>query len=180
MRKIDMINVGYIIKKMFASKSLIRMGSLIASTSRSLITTNISTKVVPVIRPTVRYSSKSIKDVLAVNNPETNQRVFQKLKVIGQNYKKFLSVAVPIGSTLGVAFVGAHLLDIKNEENRKITNKELVGYPIVGIILGGFIGATSPVWICFSPIYYIAGGETTAALIKVILAAILLSDEKKD
>lgn len=131
-------------------------------------------------------SLKSIKDIQVIDNLNLNHnhKVYEKLKVIGNNYKKFLSVAVPVGSTLGTAFVIGHMFDIKEQEKRPLSNKEMIGYPIVGVILGGFIGATSPVWICFSPVYFIAGGEITASLIKVILAGILLSDDndnnKKD
>jgi hypothetical protein len=131
-------------------------------------------------------SLKSIKDMPMIDNLNLNHnhKVYEKLKVIGNNYKKFLSVAVPVGSTLGTAFVIGHMFDVKSEEKRQLSNKEMIGYPIVGVILGGFIGATSPVWICFSPVYFIAGGEITASLIKIILAGILLSDDndnnKKD
>lgn len=124
-------------------------------------------------RTVVRRQSSRL--ATALDNPENAAKVFRKLKVMGQNYKGYLKYSVGTGSVLGGAFTAAHIADI--HETRKLSNKEMVAYPIAGVIGGGFLGATAPVWIIFAPIGYVFGYDNMAAIAKVVLAGVLLGDD---
>lgn len=125
-------------------------------------------------RQAVRYKSRLLE---ALDNPETSKKAFDKLRVMGNNYKGYLKYTVGTGSVLGGTFAGAHMLDIADD--RKLNRKEMIAYPIAGVIGGGFIGATAPVWIIFAPVGYVFGFDNAAALARAALATVLLSDEGK-
>jgi hypothetical protein len=119
---------------------------------------------------------KASRLVQALDNPENARRIFEKLKVVGHNYKGYLEWSVGPGAVLGGMFSAAHMADVAEE--RKLSNKEKVAYPVAGLIGGGFLGATAPVWIVFAPVGYVFGYDNVAALAKVVLAGVLLGDEK--
>lgn len=125
----------------------------------------------PIQRVPVR-GNKLLANIVEKSNAKD---ITRKLRVISRNYMGYIKWTGGIGGVLGGTFAGAHMLDIADD--RKLSRKEMVAYPIAGTIGGGFLGVTSPVWIMFAPIGYVLGYDTTAALAKVVLSGILLSDD---
>lgn len=96
---------------------------------------------------------------------------------MGRNYKGYIKYAAGTGAVAGTAFSTAHMLDIKEE--RKLSHKEMIAYPVGGAITGAALITMSPVIIVFSPVVYLFGDEAAGALAKIILGGILLSDDKE-
>lgn len=113
--------------------------------------------------------------VAALDNPENAKKVFEKLREMGVKYKGYIKWSGGIGAGLGSTFAGAHMLDVADD--RKLSRKEMVAYPIIGSIGGAFIGVTSPVWVIFAPVGYVFGYDNVAALAKALLAGAILSDD---
>lgn len=111
----------------------------------------------------------------AIDDPEVMQKAFTKLKTMGNSYKGYLKYTAGTGALGGLVLSTAHTLDVK--DSRTLLRTEMVGYPILGIIGGAFVGATSPVWIIFAPIGFVLGYDNMAAIGKLIVAGTLLSDD---
>lgn len=116
--------------------------------------------------------------VRALDNPEMASRVFSRLTTIGRNYIGYIRMAAPVGATVGTLLGLAHCIDI--QEDRKLSRKEILAYPVIGGVGGAFLGVSAPVWIIFAPIGYVFGYEGMSMIAKTLMAAVLLSDEKKE
>lgn len=124
------------------------------------------------VRRQSSYLTKAVKD------PENAKKVFERAMHMAHNYKGYIKTSGSIGAVVGVTFAGAHMLDVLDE--RKMSRKEMLMYPIVGTVGGAFLGVTAPVWVLFAPLTYVFGHETMSTIAKTILAGLLLSSEEDE
>lgn len=121
----------------------------------------------------IRAKGDLIKNALA--DPEATQKMFSRLVGMGRQYKGYIKVSGGTGALIGSTFAGAHMLDVLDE--RKLSRKEMVAFPVAGAIGGGVLGVTAPAWILFAPVGYVLGYDNVATIFKVLLTGALLSDE---
>jgi hypothetical protein len=108
------------------------------------------------------------------------ENVQHRIRTVATNYVKFIKWPIGVGSVVGFVFGTAYAMD--QQDKRRLSRVETLGYPIGGTLAGAGVGATFPFWLVFAPVSYALGNDTASAIFKALLAGALLlndSDKKK-
>jgi len=153
----------------------------------------------PVVRYYGQFAKELPKNILPktsrhyssqqrLDNLDRNIEVFKKLEMIEKlkvsgkyYYKNYVPFGVKAGSGLGLFCSFGLIGDDLNNENRNWKDKiSLISFPIMGIVAGGFLGATAPIWILCPPVGPVFGYATIkiVVLIAGIFAFVLDSFEE--
>ncbi len=119
-------------------------------------------------------------------DPLLFNKVLPFLAKFNINYTKYFKYSFGIGSVIGTTLCIAGMLDRmdqkdQNNQKYKFSRVEMISYPLIGVIGGGAIGVTFPVWMFFFPLGMVLGSDLGGALLKTgLLFAMNLPDEEKE
>jgi hypothetical protein len=107
---------------------------------------------------------------------------YEKKYSLASRYKPYVKLTARTGAAVGVAFRFAHLADLADDKEYKVSNKEKLAYPIypvIGAVGGVYLGVSSSLD-SVRTVTFLFGSGVVGTFAKVLLVGILANDDDAD